>query len=125
MKTLILLSTLIFLVGCKTQETDNDMTSQNELRAGAVIAKQDEEGKYTITKILVLDDSAVHVRFYNETFTEVPSKLSTKDLTYMIGHAPLSRAGFEKEERHLITVEDVSESELEGYRIYLEAMQGR
>ena len=94
-----------------------------ELRAGGLYASKNEAGKYTITKILVLDEIAVHARFYNEKFDRIPIELSSSNLTFLIGHVPMAREGFLREEQHLIVVEKVSDSELEGYRLYLEAMR--
>ena len=83
-------------------------------------------GKYVITKVLALDDFAVHARFYNEEFTDLPDTVSSDDLTFLIGHAPMAREGFMKDEEPiLITVENVSEKELEGYKLYLDAMRER
>lgn len=92
---------------------------------GGVYASKSEEGPYRITKILALTDSAVHVRFYNEEFDEIPKTISTADLSSLIGHAPITREGFQKGKHHHIVTEKVSDSELEGYRLYLEAMKNR
>ena len=100
-------------------------TTTIELTEGGVYASRNKEGKFRITKILALDKSAVHVRYYNEQFDEVPDSVSTTNLTFSIGHAPVARDGFLMEERHLIATEQVSDSELEGYKIYLEAMRGQ
>ena len=95
-----------------------------ELKRGGIYAAKNDEGRYTLTKILALDDMAVHVRFYNEVFDELPANVSSGDLSFMIGQAPLALEGFLAEKQELVAVEDVSESELDGYRIYLEAMGG-
>lgn len=96
---------------------------KTELNVGGVYASKNEEGKFTITKILALDEFAVHARFYNKEFDEIPSEISTKELTFLIGHAPLAREGFLKDGQQLISTEEVSDDELEGYKLYLEAMR--
>lgn len=122
---------LCTLIGCGARNagtsagnaTPTDATSM-ELKAGGIYAAKNENGKYTLTKLLALDDVAVHVRFYNEEFDEVPTRISSNDLTFFIGHAPMAREGFLTEHPDLVAVEPVSDSELEGYRMYLDAMRG-
>ena len=127
--TTFLLAALCIL-GCSnhndgTSESNaSDTSTELTLSAGGIYASKNEAGKYTLTKILALDAETVHARFYNEEFDELPTEVSSGDLTFLLGHAPLARKGFLAEHRDLVTVEDVSESELEGYKIYLEAMQG-
>ena len=95
-----------------------------QLTAGGIYASQDDDGKYTLSKILALDDLTVHARFYKERFDSLPAEISSKDLSFLIGHAPVAREGFLLEHRELVVVEPVSDAELEGYRMYLEAMRG-
>ena len=120
---------LLFIVGCdskKSEASDIKYSSEamlNELKVGGVYVSKNEKGKFTVTKILVLDEFAVHARFYNEEFDEIPSEISTNDLTFLIGHAPVAREGFLKEDPKLIATEKVSDDELEGYKLYLEAMR--
>jgi hypothetical protein len=52
----------------------------------------------------------------------VPTAIDTSKLTVFIGHAPLAREGFLERHPKLISVEKVADSELEGYRYYLEAV---
>jgi hypothetical protein len=89
--------------------------------AGGVYASAGPGGDYTISKVLVVDEWSVHLRSYAESFEAVPTAIDTGKLTVLIGHAPLARDGFLKDQPKLITVETVVESELEGYRYYLEA----
>jgi hypothetical protein len=127
----VVLALLCNILGCgapsdgpSTHKAIPKDATKMELMTGGIYAAKNDEGKYTLTKILVLDDLAVHARFYNEEFDDLPTTVSSDDLTFLIGHAPLAREGFLSEHRDLVTVEDVSESELEGYRLYLEAMRG-
>ncbi len=129
MRTLIIFCAALFIVGCDSKESGAPDTKpsleamKTELKVGGVYASKNEEGKFTITKILALDEFAVHARFYNKEFDEIPSEISTKDLTFLIGHAPLAREGFLKDGQQLISTEEVSDDELEGYKLYLEAMR--
>ncbi|MEM7760074.1 MAG: hypothetical protein AAF298_18400 [Cyanobacteria bacterium P01_A01_bin.40] len=118
----------LLLIGCNSQQNKllsiNNITTEKsmELKIGGIYASKNEEGKYLITKILAFDDFAVHVRFYKEEFTEVPETILTENLTSLIGHAPMAREGFIKDQQTLIAVEKVSKQELEGYELYLDAM---
>jgi hypothetical protein len=67
----------------------------------------------------------VHLRFYNEKFETLPTQIDTAKLTYFIGHAPLAVEGFLRDAPVLIAVESVQEAELEGYRMYLDAMRNQ
>lgn len=123
---------LCTLIGCGARSTGTSEGSTTptdattvELKAGGIYATKNENGKYTLTKILALDDVAVHARFYKEEFDEVPTSISSNDLTFLIGHAPMAREGFLAEHPDLVTIEPVSDSELEGYRLYLDAMRGQ
>jgi hypothetical protein len=110
------LAALVTLISGKRGDDNVDVVE------GGVYASADPDGEYTISKVLVADDSAVHLRFYEESFKSVPTAVDTSKLTISIGHAPLAREGFLKDQPKLISVEKVAESELEGYRYYLEAI---
>lgn len=71
---------------------------------------------------------------YANKFSDKPTELDLEKLTlgglkdsagFGIGHVPLSLQGFEKENRVLIKVLPVKDEELEGYKLYLEAMKDR
>lgn len=122
------LTVLFAVIGYGDRSTDSDerdaeKMSSTTLKVGGVYASKGEDGKFSITKILALDEFAVHVRSYNEKLDTLPSTINTAELTLFIGHMPIAREGFLREKPTLISVEQVSEEELEGYRIYLEAMQ--
>lgn len=99
--------------------------AQNPFEAGQVYASQREGGGYGVTKVLVADDFAVHVRMYADQFETLPDQVDTSKLSIAIGHAPMDPAGFALDKPQLIGKEAVSESELEGYKLYLDAMAGR
>ena len=110
--------------GTKASNTKRTDAAAVEIKIGGIYAAKNDEGKYTLTKILALDDVAVHARLYNEEFDELPTSVTSNDLTFLIGHAPMAREGFLAEHRDLVTVEPVTDSELEGYRLYVESMRG-
>jgi hypothetical protein len=93
------------------------------LEVGGLYATKDSAGNYTISKILAKDAEAVHVRAYADTFKTLPEIINSADLKVLIGHFPMAKEGFLKADLHLIGVEDVREEELEGYKMYLEAMK--
>jgi hypothetical protein len=90
---------------------------------GGVYALPDGEGTYTIAKVLALDGTAVHLRAYSETYKEIPHTIDTQKLTIGVGHMPLAPDGFVQSQPTLISTEAVRENELDGYRIYLDAMR--
>jgi hypothetical protein len=94
---------------------------------GGLYGERASDGLFRVVKVLVVDESVVHIRMYAERFAELPSKLSSSDLSLGslnasgglgIGHVPLSRAGFLHDGRTLLAVEPVRDEELEGYRIW-------
>ena len=90
---------------------------------GGVYAMPDGEGTYMISKVLALDGAAVHLRSYSGSYKEIPRTVDTQKLTIMVGHMPLAPDGFVQSRPILISTEAVRENELEGYRMYLEAMR--
>jgi hypothetical protein len=124
MKRLIasLCSLLFGTIGCSSQPSSPSQTQRPQVQRGGVYATKSEDGQFSISKVLECDDFAVHLRFYNEKFASIPTTIDTTKLTFFIGHAPLAVEGFLKESPTLISVEPVQEEELDGYRLYLEAM---
>ena len=61
---------------------------------------------------------------YSDKCDSLPTVIETSKLKFTIGHAPLAREAFAKGPGTLVKVKPMSESELEGYRIYLETMRG-
>ena len=84
---------------------------------------KNKDNTFYLTKILVLDDFAVHLRTYRDTFKTKPININSENLKILIGHAPLDINGFLLDKPELLKAEDVKESELEGYKMYLEAME--
>ncbi len=101
--------------------------SQSEPVVGGLYASRGSDGMFRVSKVLVADEHAVHVRMYAERFDTLPTNVSSSALSlgsfgspggFGIGHAPMARAGFLAEPRTLLCVEPVLDEELEGYRIW-------
>ena len=117
------------LISCGDQKevsapTNSESSSarSTDLKAGGVYALKNKDGSYSISKILVLDDFAVHLRTYLGHYKTMPNDINTDTLKIMIGHAPLDREGFLLDNPILLKVEKVKENELEGYKLYMEEM---
>ena len=106
----------------------------DDIVVGGLYAMRDEDGRYRIVKVLVVDDVAVHLRSYADRFEMLPTELSSSQLSLGgvgrpegmgIGHFPIAREGFAREEHILIGREAVADEELEGYRIWAGIETGR
>jgi hypothetical protein len=93
------------------------------LKTGGLYISKDKDGMYSISKILVIEVEGVHVRMYSDKFKTKPSAISSDSLHVLIGHAPMRKEGFLLDKPELLKVEPVAGAELEGYEMYLEAMQ--
>lgn len=119
---------LLLATACASQ-------GEGQWREGGLYASRQDDGTYAIVKILKLDESGVHVRVYSNRFDTIPETLDENEL-YMagvdhgsdeqlgLGHLPLSRTSFVAWQARFIKVVDVTESELEGYRVWLDANGG-
>lgn len=103
------------------------------IKVGGLYATQDKDGSWRVMKVLAVDEFAVHLRSYANEFPEQPKDVDPSELTlgglnnpggFGIGHFPVAKEGFFKDNPVLIKVVPVKEEELEGYRLYLEAMKG-
>lgn len=101
------------------------------IQVGGLYATQDNDGSWRVTKVLAVDEFAVHLRSYANKFPEQPTDVDPAKLTlggiddpggFGIGHFPMAKDGFLKDNPLLIKVVPVMEEELEGYKLYLEAM---
>ena len=102
-----------------------------EIVVGGLYASKNEDGAFTISKVLAVDDFAVHVRIYKNKFSSLPENLDSSVLAlgkfadgdgFGIGHAPIAKRGWLTSEVFLKR-EPVREEELEGYKYYLEEMR--
>jgi hypothetical protein len=121
---------LLLNCACNNSESHPDTSTQTkespnktDLKVGGFYLTRNEDGSYSVSKVLATDDFAVHLRIYGNKFKAKPTQLNSSDLDILIGHSPLDKQGFLSENPELLKVEDVKESELEGYKLYLEEMK--
>jgi len=115
---LIVAAILAFIsTACGTKDATK---TEDGLVVGGLYTSQNKDGSYGITKIIALDEFAVHVRMYSNTFDTKPNDVNSKDLNSFIGHAPMAKEGFLLDSPELLKVEKVAASELEGYKLYLQ-----
>ncbi len=134
---LLLLSSLM-MIGCSDSVTSNkenkdtDMAKTTKIEIGGLYASKGRDGKYLVTKVLACDDVAVHVRIYANKYSVLPMDLDSSTLSlgslndkggFGIGHAPMAKDGFWLGSPILLKVEAVRENELDGYKMYLDAMK--
>jgi hypothetical protein len=102
------------------------------VEVGGLYTTQDKDGSWRVMKVLVVDENAIHLRSYANKFLSQPKDVDPATLTlggvndpagFGIGHFPLAKGGFSKGNPILIKVVPVTEDELEGYKLYLEAME--
>jgi hypothetical protein len=102
-------------------------------QVGGIYSAEKDDGGYHIVKLLVHAGHVCHVRLYKQTFAERPKSIDIASLTlgmlddpdgYGIGHMPIRESGFLKWHPELITKAEVTDEELEGYRIWKESRGG-
>jgi hypothetical protein len=102
-----------------------------EIVVGGLYASKNEDGTFSVSKVLAVDESAVHVRIYKNKFPAVPQNLDTSTLSlgklgdrdgFGIGHAPIAKDGWLASQVFL-KKEIVRDDELDGYKYYLEEMK--
>ncbi|HSZ56114.1 MAG TPA: hypothetical protein VK797_10660 [Tepidisphaeraceae bacterium] len=102
------------------------------IQVGGLYATRADDGSWRVTKVLAMDEFAVHLRSYANKFAQQPTEVDPAKLTigglndpagFGVGHFPMAKQGFLAGNPMLIKVVPVAEDELEGYRIYLEAMR--
>jgi len=125
MNKIVLFSIFIFLIVILYSCTNKP----KELKAGAICSVDDGDGKFGIVKILVIDTGIVHLRRYKNKFNQRPASIDITTLSlgsiydkdgFGIGHTPLDRKAFENWQPVVLAYEEVSEEELEGYKIWKE-----
>jgi hypothetical protein len=93
--------------------------------AGGLYSVREAE-MFRVAKVLALD-RGVHIRIYKPRYVNRPVHVDLADLTlgtihdpdgFGIGHLPINRRTFKAWEPKLIRVDDVDESELDGYRMW-------
>jgi hypothetical protein len=95
----------------------------SDLDRGDICAVMSGDGEYRIAKVLMADQSTVHIRLYKDRFFEPPSHVDTATLSlgriddadgFGIGHLPLSRLTFAAWAPLRIQRESVTDEEQEG-----------
>lgn len=129
MKAFLLIAITFILFSCtehkNTPVDDKEVATgeTNDLKVGGLYISKNKDNTFYVSKILALDDFAVHLCTYSDTFKTKPTDINSENLKILIGHAPLDINSFLLDKPELLKVEEVKESESEGYKIYLEAMQ--
>jgi hypothetical protein len=122
------ISLALFMSACTRSKS-----ASNDWRVGGLYSTADRKGQYGVVKVLVLEPDAVHIRVYKQTFPTRPAFVDPTSLTlgklddkdgFSIGHLPLSRTSFAAWKPVFLSQQSVSESELEGYKIWKEANGG-
>ena len=85
------------------------------------------EHDYGVVKVLAVDPDVVHLRLYKNRFPQRPKTVKLNTLTIGtvddmdgpgVGHAPISKAAFEKWQPVLVTRTKLTADELEGYNLW-------
>jgi hypothetical protein len=98
------------------------------IKAGSICTVENGNGKFGIIKVLVIDGEQIHVKLYKNTYDLRPSQIDLSTLNcgsvldadeeIGVGHAPLSREGFDNWKPIVIDYEEVTSDNLEGYEIW-------
>jgi hypothetical protein len=124
---------LAAISGCSKEAGAPVAKDNKSIQVGGLYATQDKDGSWRVMKVLAVDDFAVHLRSYANKFPEQPKDVDPAKLSlggskdpggFGIGHFPLTKEGFFNDNPVLIKVVPVKDEELEGYKLYLEAMKG-
>ena len=124
------LMVLVAFGGC-AEEGSGTAVPPPTLQIGGLYAVPDGDRSWRVMKVLAIDERAVHLRSYANKFRERPKDVDPGTLTlgglndpagFGIGHFPLAKEGFVKSKPVLIKVVPVKDDELDGYKLYLEAM---
>jgi hypothetical protein len=112
---------------------DRPRLPDQELETGGLYSTNNGDGRYGVVKLLAQDPSVVHLRLYKNTYSTRPATIEPTDLAlgsmddedgFGIGHLPLARGDFLDWQPALLARQDVSEEELEGYRLWQQADGG-
>jgi hypothetical protein len=131
---LIYFATWIAISGCSKEGSAPMAQADKSIQVGGLYATQEKDGSWRLMKVLAVDEFAVHIRTYANKLPEKPKDIDPAKLTlgglndpagFGIGHFPWAKEGFLNESPVLIKIVPIKEEELEGYKLYLEAMKGR
>ena len=113
-KTLIAIAIISMIFGCSQSEK-----KENEIKVGGIYLSKNDDESFSVSKVIALDDFAVHIAMYQNSYKSKPTDINSKELNLLIGHAPMDKEGFLKDFTELLKIEKVLDSELEGYNYYL------
>jgi hypothetical protein len=125
MNKIVLFSIFIFLIVILYSYRNKPKA----LKAGDICSIDNGDGKFGVVKILVIENGIVHLRIYKNKYEQRPVSIDITTLSlgsiydedgFGIGHTPIDRKAFEDWDPVLITYEDVSTEELEGYQLWKE-----
>ena len=131
MKIILLISIALIVLAVVACGRRRETTE--EIVVGGLYASKNEDGTFGVSKVLAVDEFAVHVRIYRDKFPTVPQDLDTSALSlgrlgdrdgFGIGHAPMAKEGWLASQIFL-KKEPVRDDELEGYSYYLEGIRKR
>ncbi|CAF1056864.1 unnamed protein product [Adineta ricciae] len=99
------------------------------LQDGDICTVENGDGKFSVVKILVMNDEKVHVRLYAHTYDQRPADITSDMLTvssiaeksddFGVGHLPLSQEGFDSWKPIAVKHEEVTRDDLSGYFVWL------
>ncbi|MEM7478946.1 MAG: hypothetical protein AAF483_28520 [Planctomycetota bacterium] len=123
---------VLFVFGCIDLQSGKTDITPSRIVVGGLYATKWDDGKFRIIKVLALDSETAHLRLYAEKFDRVSETIDSEQLTLGdvfgdgpvgLGHFPVAKSSFFNEERQFLKKEEVKESELDGFRTYMEATQ--
>jgi hypothetical protein len=88
------------------------------IKPGGIYSCHSGGGDYSVVKVLVVEDGAVHVKLHKNRFTQRPGTIDPRELQVAVGFVPLSEAGFRDWDPTLLLEQEVIEAELVGYRLW-------
>lgn len=98
---------------------------------GALYATQDDDGRFSVIKVLRVDDGGVHIRQYSNSFHTPPVVLDSSTLFMAglhrepgiklgLGHTPVSHETFATWKLIFLKFEPTTPDELDGYEYWKE-----
>ena len=107
------------LAGCS-------QSKQSAVKEGGLYAAKNDNGSFSILKVLKTDDLGVHVKIFSNQFPTPPAKVDESTLymagpdhktneTFGVGHAPLSQRTFDNWKATFVQQSTVKPEELESY----------
>ena len=100
---------------------------------GALFASPNEDGTYSVFKVLAVDAVGIHIRIYGNRFPSLPTSLNEAELELKsmhesehpgIGHLPLSRKAYWRMQQIFLRQSKVAKEELEGYDMFKDSGGG-